>query len=149
MNRLLASLACAVALLGCGEQQSAKPVAAKTPAPVAGDVKAGKVFAETNCKACHGLDGGSVAPGVPHLAAQDERYLLGALKAYKEGKRSHAALKVIADRMSEAEILDAYPDLTADDIRAALKYAARAGRSAMSFSTIAAATRRPLAGSSQ
>jgi cytochrome c553 len=104
MNRLLASLACAVALIGCGEQQSAKPAAAKTTAPVAGDVKAGKVFAETNCKACHGLDGGSVAPGVPHLAAQDERYLLASLKAYKEGKRSHAALKVIAERMSEAEV---------------------------------------------
>jgi len=104
MNRLLASLACAVALAGCGEQQSAKPAAARTTAPVASDLKAGKVLAESQCKGCHGLDGGSVAPGVPHLAAQDERYLLAALKAYKEGKRNHAALKVIAERMSEAEV---------------------------------------------
>jgi cytochrome c553 len=105
MNRFLVSLACVVALAACGErEQAAKaPTAKAAPAPVAGDVQAGKVLAETQCKACHGLDGGSVAPGVPHLAAQDERYLLAALKAYKEGKRSHAALKVIAERMSEAE----------------------------------------------
>ena len=33
---------------------------------------------------------------------------------------------MIADRMSETEILAAYPDLKADDIRSALQYAARA-----------------------
>ena len=33
---------------------------------------------------------------------------------------------MIADRMSEAEILAAYPDLTADDISSSLRYAARA-----------------------
>lgn len=104
MNRLLVSLACAVALAGCGEQQSAKPAAVKAPAPVAGDLKAGQKLAEAECKSCHGLDGGSVAPGVPHLAAQDERYLVASLKAYREGKRSHAALKVIAERMSEADV---------------------------------------------
>jgi len=104
MKRLLVCLACAAALAGCTErEQPAKPAAA-APSAVAGDLKAGKTFAETECKGCHGLDGGSVAPGVPHLAAQQERYLLGALKAYKEGKRTHAALKVIADRMSEADV---------------------------------------------
>lgn len=105
MKQLLVSLACAMALAGCGEREPpAKPAAAKSAAQAAGDVRAGKVFAETECKGCHGLDGGSVAPGVPHLAAQSERYLLGALKAYKEGKRAHAALKVIANRMSEADV---------------------------------------------
>jgi cytochrome c553 len=106
MKRLLVSLACIAALAACTErEQPAKPPIAKSvAAPVAGDARLGKVFAEAECKACHGLDGGSVAPGVPHLAAQSERYLLGALKAYKEGKRAHAALKVIAERMSEAEI---------------------------------------------
>ncbi len=33
---------------------------------------------------------------------------------------------MVADRMSESEILAAYPDLTADDSRSALRYAARA-----------------------
>ncbi len=33
---------------------------------------------------------------------------------------------MVADQMTEAEILDAYPDLEADDIREALRYAAAA-----------------------
>lgn len=33
---------------------------------------------------------------------------------------------MVADRMTETEILEAYPDLEADDIREALKYAAEA-----------------------
>ena len=109
MNRFLASLACAAALAGCGEQQSAKPAAVKAAdasaaAQVAGDAKAGQKLAEAECRGCHGLEGGSVAPGVPHLAAQDERYLLASLKAYKDGKRSHAALKVITERLGEADL---------------------------------------------
>lgn len=35
---------------------------------------------------------------------------------------------MVADGMSEAEILDAYPDLEAEDIREALRYAAEAVR---------------------
>ena len=104
MKRLLVSIACVAALAGRTErEQPAKPPAA-APTAAPGDPKAGKTFAETNCKECHGLDGGSVAPGVPHLAAQPERYLLGALKAYKEGKRGHAALRVIVERMGEADV---------------------------------------------
>jgi cytochrome c553 len=107
MMRLLLSLVFVAALAACSDQKQppAKSTAAPTPAPqAAGDAPAGKTFAEAECKGCHGLDGGSVAPGVPHLAAQSEPYLLGALKAYKEGKRPHAALKVIVERMSEADI---------------------------------------------
>ena len=104
MNRLLIGLAIAAALAGCGDREQTKAPAAKVAAvQIASDAKAGKAFAETECKACHGLDGGSVAPGVPHLAAQNERYLLASIKAYKEGKRHHAALKVIVDKMSEAD----------------------------------------------
>ena len=33
---------------------------------------------------------------------------------------------MVADRMSDAEILDAFPDLTAEDIREALLFAAEA-----------------------
>ena len=106
MKQLLMVLACAAALAGCTEREKlpAKPAAAAPAAAVAGDAKAGKTFAEAECKGCHGLDGGSVAPGVPHLAAQNELYLLAALKSYKDGKREHAALKVITERMSAADV---------------------------------------------
>jgi cytochrome c553 len=94
-----------VALAGCTDQgQPPTKAAAGKPAPV--DVAAGKAFAERECKGCHGLDGKGAAPAIPHLAAQRERYLVAALKAYKEGKRTHAALKEIATHMSDADALN-------------------------------------------
>ena len=39
-----------------------------------------------------------------------------------------AVVGMVAERMSEAEILQAYPDLEAEDIREALRYAAEAVR---------------------
>jgi len=97
-NPLLAfgiAISVSVALIGCSEQQ---------PAP--GNVAAGKAFAERECKGCHGLDGRGAAPGVPHLAAQRDRYLIVSLKEYRDGKRSHPALQEIAKKMSEAEMRD-------------------------------------------
>jgi len=84
-----------VALVGCSEKQ---------PAP--GNVAAGKAFAERECKGCHGLDGRGAAPGVPHLAAQRDQYLVVSLKEYRDGKRSHPALQDIARKMSETEMRD-------------------------------------------
>ena len=107
MNRLLLALVVALALTACSKEEAPPPkAAASKPAPerAPGDSKAGQNLADAQCKTCHGADGGAVAPGIPHLAAQRETYLLAALKAYKEGKRAHAALKVIAEHMSEADI---------------------------------------------
>ena len=102
MKRVLIAVACALALLGCSKQEQAPATTAAKPAAerAAGDAKVGQKFADAECKGCHGEDGGGVAPGIPHLAGQREVYLLAALKAYKEGKRTHAALKVIAEHMS-------------------------------------------------
>jgi cytochrome c553 len=105
MKRLMLGIALSVALVGCKDQEQPQTKAAREKlAPV--DVAAGKAFAERECKGCHGLDGKGAAPGIPHLAAQRERYLLAALKAYKEGKRTHAALREIAAHMSEADALN-------------------------------------------
>jgi cytochrome c553 len=106
MKRVLAAVAFALVLAGCSKDEPPPPPPAAKPAAerAAGDAKAGQKFAEAECKGCHGEDGGGVAPGIPHLAGQREIYLLAALKAYKEGKRTHAALKVIADHMSETDV---------------------------------------------
>ena len=85
-------------LLGCSE----KPAPSAT-AP-AGDAAAGKIIAQRECKACHGLDGKGVAPAIPNLAAQREAYLYDSLKEYKDGKRSHAALKNMTSNMSDADL---------------------------------------------
>ena len=89
-------------LAGCGEQEktAVKPAAAK---PL-GDASAGKAIAERDCKTCHGMDGRGVAPGIPHLAAQRERYLFLALTEYLEVRRTHAALRELVKRLSDSEL---------------------------------------------
>lgn len=106
MKRILAVLCCALALSACSRDEPPAKAAAVKPAAerAPGDAKAGQALADAQCKSCHGADGGGVAPGIPHLAAQRESYLLAALKAYREGKRTHAALKVISEAMSEADV---------------------------------------------
>jgi cytochrome c553 len=75
-----------------------------TAKPVTTDIAAGKAIAERECKACHGANGGGVAPAIPHLAAQRESYLLASLNEYKDGKRAHAALKDLTKQLSEADL---------------------------------------------
>ncbi len=95
---LIAVSTLSVALIACTEKPTP---AAKAPA---GDAAAGKIIGERDCKACHGLDGKGVAPAIPNLAAQREPYLYNSLKEYKDGKRSHAALKNMTTNMSEADL---------------------------------------------
>ena len=71
-------------------------------APTSADVAAGKVLVEQQCKACHGVDGHSIAPGIPNLAGQSYRYLVAALSEYRQGQRIHAAVKIMAENLSEA-----------------------------------------------
>jgi len=89
-----------VALFGCGEKKEAAVESKKA------DLVAGKALAEKTCKACHGVDGGAMAPAIPHLAAQRVSYLLASLQEYKNGKRTHAALRDITAQMSEADMLN-------------------------------------------
>ena len=103
MKRLLLGMVLALALSGCTEKdQDPGRTAAGAKLPAA-DVAAGKAFAERECRGCHGLDGKGAAPAIPHLAAQREGYLLAALKAYREGRRMHAALREIASHMTDAD----------------------------------------------
>ncbi|MEK7436419.1 MAG: c-type cytochrome [Pseudomonadota bacterium] len=93
---ILGVIALSLTLIGCSD----KPAPS---APVA-DVAAGKIIAERDCKTCHGVDGKGVAPAIPNLAAQRAQYLFNSLMEYKNGQRSHAALKNLATSMSEADM---------------------------------------------
>jgi cytochrome c553 len=104
MKRLILGIALSALLAACTEQQ--KPAAGAAAAKSPGDAKAGKIVAERDCKTCHGLDGKGVAPGIPHLAAQRERYLLLALTEYMQVRRTHAALRELAGRLTESELRD-------------------------------------------
>jgi cytochrome c553 len=69
----------------------------------AADVKAGERKASL-CAACHGLNGVSVSPDVPNLAAQKADYLKAQLKAFREGTRKNPFMNAIAPQLSEEEI---------------------------------------------
>ena len=102
MKHFMLGIVFSVVLIGCTNKEESATNNA-TAKQAAANVRVGKTFAERECKGCHGLDGRGVAPAIPHLAAQRERYLLAAINAYKEGKRTHAALKQMAEHMSEAD----------------------------------------------
>jgi cytochrome c553 len=97
MKRHLLGIALSLTLLACSQNESGKP------AQSAADPAAGKALVERECKGCHGLDGKGIAPAIPNLAGQSERYLVTSLAEYRDGKRSHAALREIATRMGEPE----------------------------------------------
>ena len=102
MKHFLLAISLSVALFGCADKEGS-PARTTAKAPAA-DLDAGKALAERECKGCHGLDGSGTAPAIPNLAAQRESYLLESIAAYKEGRRTHAALRDMAERMSEAEL---------------------------------------------
>ena len=85
---------------GLGVRESSAQSA--TAAPTSAEVAAGKALVEQQCKACHGLDGHGVAPAIPNLAGQSYRYLVAALSEYRQGQRIHAAVKIMAENLSEA-----------------------------------------------
>jgi len=72
----------------------------------AGDVEAGKAKAAV-CAACHGQNGIAIAPMYPNLAGQNEPYLIGALKDYRDGKRTggmSATMIPMAKPLTDADI---------------------------------------------
>ena len=70
--------------------------------PPFGDPAAGQAQTAL-CGGCHGAQGISDDPLVPNLAGQEPNYLVKAIKAYREGERSHE--EMVADK-TDAEIED-------------------------------------------
>jgi len=68
------------------------------------DAVAGKMRAATACAVCHGPQGLSMQPNVPHLAGQPEIYLVEQLRNYRSGKRHHEVMSVIAKPLSDQDI---------------------------------------------
>ena len=75
----------------------------------AGDIEAGanKV---SMCVGCHGIPNYKTAfpktYRVPRIAGQKADYLVSALKAYREGQRSHPSMKAVAGSMTDQDIAD-------------------------------------------
>lgn len=56
------------------------------------------------CSACHGEDGRGRSAGIPHLAGQDETYLIEALRQYRSGARSAAAMRAVSGSLLDRDI---------------------------------------------
>lgn len=56
------------------------------------------------CVACHGEDGRSRIPGTPHLAGQDETYLVAAMAAYRSGTRRAVPMNSIANTLQPRDV---------------------------------------------
>lgn len=81
-------------------------ISAGSGAALAGDVAAGEKRSAV-CAACHGKDGMARIPGYPHLAGQDEAYLVSAMKAYKNKQRSGGMATIMQAQstgLSDADI---------------------------------------------
>ena len=65
------------------------------------EVAEGKRLAEASCASCHGANGISATPGIPHLAGQRPVYLYLELRVYRSGGRGDSpmtnAVKFLSD----------------------------------------------------
>jgi cytochrome c553 len=58
------------------------------------------------CVTCHGPVGWSSAPDTPHLAGQPRTYLIAQLKAFRDGRRKHEVMNVVAKPLGDADIAE-------------------------------------------
>lgn len=73
-------------------------------APANADPAAGKKIAKLKCQVCHGIDGIAKIPIAPHLAGESQIYLETQLKAFRNGKREHEMMTVVAKDLKDDEI---------------------------------------------
>ena len=70
-----------------------------------GDAGKGQAKALT-CSACHGQDGNSINPEWPNLAGQHEKYIVKALRSYKDGTRDVVLMASQVANLSEQDMED-------------------------------------------
>lgn len=59
-----------------------------------------------SCAACHGEDGLARSADVPHLAGQNEQYMLNQMAAFRSGQRRHPEMRFMARELSNQDIAD-------------------------------------------
>jgi len=70
---------------------------------IAGNADAGKMKAGT-CAGCHGVNGISAVPNYPNLKGQKEQYLIKALRAYRDGRRTDPVMSPMARPLNDRDI---------------------------------------------
>ena len=71
------------------------------------DIQRGRMLTETRgCIGCHGSNGMSLRPEVPHLAGQRADYLRKSLRSYRSGRRTDPTMNSIARQLNDVDIQD-------------------------------------------
>ncbi|MEQ1530121.1 MAG: c-type cytochrome [Methylococcales bacterium] len=72
-----------------------------------GNALAGKQKSEAmRCQECHGVDGNSNDERIPNHAGQYAAYLIKQLHDFQSGKRKHDTMTLMAEDLTEADIVD-------------------------------------------
>lgn len=93
----------AITTIGLVFAAFAGPAAAQENTSLVGDIQAGKAKSEV-CASCHGAQGISDQPGVPHLSGQHASYIQAGLLSYKEGHRKGTRMAEIVAALSRQDI---------------------------------------------
>jgi cytochrome c553 len=96
-------------LLASGLCVGAPLVSAQQAAAPAGNPDAAKAYVSM-CTGCHTIPGYQASfpkvYHVPKIGGQSAKYIESALTAYKKGERNHPTMKVIAEGLSDQQIVD-------------------------------------------
>jgi len=95
----------AVASVGLGIALAALAFLAAPGGAMADEATLAKSKAMQLCANCHGQQGLASMPRTPHLAGQDQEYLVEQLKHYRSGRRHHEVMSVIAKTLSDQDIV--------------------------------------------
>ena len=97
------------AIIADTNQAGSGSVAATISKNLTEELRLGKEKVQTICSACHGLDGVSASGGnsviIPNLTAQHKDYLIAKLKDYKSKKLDHPQMTIIAQMLTDEEIV--------------------------------------------
>ena len=97
------------AIIADTNQAGSGSVAASVSKNLTEELRLGKEKVQTICSACHGLDGVSASGGnsviIPNLTAQHKDYLIAKLKDYKSKKLDHPQMTIIAQMLTDEEIV--------------------------------------------
>ena len=83
LTALSACIVLATSIAGCASPERSRNMANPNTSA--------QTLAEQVCSNCHGLDGNSVSPNFPRLAAQQKNYLVAQLKGFRSHNRSDPA----------------------------------------------------------
>jgi cytochrome c553 len=70
-----------------------------------GDPQAGRKLAG-QCRTCHGIEGYAQIPIAPHIGGEPAAYIASQLQAFRDGRRRHEMMSVVAAPLSDEQIAD-------------------------------------------